>query len=122
MEKAAYYDIATYLKEVDRAISPHELSVVLGKSRVTIQSSLKRLLKNGWVAKEGSSPKVFYRAVDLIVSNQNIAKREVSLSALLPREQAGETLVGENTPNTDLLETFVQKSNQIRYSKSIKSQ
>lgn len=98
MEKAAYYEISTYLKEVDRAVSPHELSVILGKSRVTIQSSLKRLLKNGWVIKEGSSPRTFYRAVDL-----TIGTRET-------------TLVAEHTPKealrTGMLELFVYRCNK----------
>ncbi|HEY0980384.1 MAG TPA: hypothetical protein VGE18_03195 [Candidatus Paceibacterota bacterium] len=102
MEKAAYYEIATYLKHADRAVSPHELSVILGKSRVTIQSSLKRLLKNGWVAKEGSSPYTFYRGVEINPMPKSEQKGEVTIEDI-----RGICKIG-------LIEDFVLKSNKIR--------
>lgn len=102
MEKAAYYEIATYLTQAGRSVSPHELSVILGKSRVTIQSSLKRLLKNGWVQKEGSSPHTFYRGVEIQPMPKIAQKGEVTLDDI-----RGICKIG-------LIEDFVLKSNKIR--------
>lgn len=64
MKESAYKQILDYLKRANRPISPQELAIKLAKSRVTIQSSLKRLVENGWVQKQGSSPKAYYIAVD----------------------------------------------------------
>lgn len=102
MEKAAYYEIATYLKQADRAVSPHELSVILGKSRVTIQASLKRLLKNGWVVKEGSSPYTLYRGVEIEPMPKTVQKGEVTIEELRDICKIG------------LIEDFVLKSHKIR--------
>ncbi len=63
-EQVAYVAVLQYLTRIKRPASPHELALILGKSRVTIQSVLKRLMQNGWVIKEGTSPKATYRAVD----------------------------------------------------------
>ena len=102
MEKAAYYEIAAYLNQVDRAVSPHELSVILGKSRVTIQTSLKRLLKNGWVVKEGSSPHTLYRGVEIEPMPKNGQKGEIPIEEL-----RGICKIG-------LIEDFVLRTNKIR--------
>ncbi len=102
MEKAAYYEIATYLKQADRVVSPHELSVILGKSRVTIQASLKRLLKNGWVVKEGSSPHTLYRGVEIEPMPKTVQKGEVTIEELRDICKIG------------LIEDFVLKSHKIR--------
>ncbi|MFZ4500092.1 MAG: hypothetical protein ACOYMZ_01180 [Minisyncoccia bacterium] len=102
MEKAAYYEIATYLKYADRAVSPHELSVILGKSRVTIQASLKRLLKNGWVVKEGSSPHTFYRGVEIHPMPKTGQEGEITIEDI-----RGVCKIG-------LIEDFVLRTNKIR--------
>lgn len=65
MKQDAYTLIINYLRIQNKGISPKELSVVLKRSRVTIQSALKRLVQNGWVKKDGRSPKVYYSAVNL---------------------------------------------------------
>jgi DNA-binding GntR family transcriptional regulator len=63
-EQSAYVDVLQYLNRLNKPVSPHELVTVLGKSRVTIHAALRRLSKSGWVTKQGTSPKVFYRAID----------------------------------------------------------
>jgi biotin operon repressor len=62
--QSGYVATLQYLNKVQKPVSPHELALTLQKSRVTIQSALKRLVKNGWVIKEGTSPRATYRAVD----------------------------------------------------------
>jgi len=72
MEQSAYLSVLKHLNQVNKPMSPHELGTVLGKSRVTIHAALRRLVKTGWVAKEGASPKVFYRAVDPFAPNGGV--------------------------------------------------
>lgn len=64
MEQSGYIQTLQFLNKTNTPVSPHEIALSLGKSRVTIQAALKRLLFSGWVEKEGSSPHVLYRAVD----------------------------------------------------------
>jgi len=52
--------IIDYIKQVDRPVTPNELFEKLKKSRVTIQANLKILLKEGFMQKQGASPRVFY--------------------------------------------------------------
>ncbi len=63
-EQSAYIDVLQYLNRLNKPISPHEMVTVLGKSRVTIHAALRRLTKTGWITKQGTSPKVYYRAID----------------------------------------------------------
>lgn len=64
MNQSAYKAVLQHLSQTNTPATPHELGIILGKSRVSIHNALRRLLKTGWVAKEGTSPKVYYRAVD----------------------------------------------------------
>ena len=68
MKSETYNKILKYIRETEKPVSPHELSVIFGRSRVTIHSVLRRLIKNGWLSKEGTSPKVYYKAVDPFTS------------------------------------------------------
>lgn len=68
MKNEAYSQVLNYLRLQNRGVSPHELSLTLQKSRVTVQSALKRLAKNGWVRKTGNPPKVYYSAVNLTLN------------------------------------------------------
>lgn len=101
MELNSYTLILHYLRDQKRGISPTELSTVLGRSRVTIQSSLKRLVKNGWITKEGESPKTFYTANEL-----SIVPRET-----LEKEQKVLIKPVKPVPN-GLLEQFIFRSNK----------
>ncbi len=63
-EQSAYIAVLQYINRLNRPVSPHELVAMLGKSRVTIHAALRRLSDSGWIAKQGTSPKVSYRAID----------------------------------------------------------
>ncbi len=49
-----------YIQGSETPVSPHELSRVTGKSRVSIHTALKKLLLNGDIEKIGASPRVTY--------------------------------------------------------------
>jgi len=102
MQESAYYVVLQYLKNQNRWVTPNELSSVVQKSRVTIQSTLKRLLKNGWVIKEGESPKTVYKAQEL-----SIVPRETIQSEGNRQEKIEKSL------SFGLLEQFVRKSNRV---------
>ena len=76
-DQVAYVATLQYLHKAGRPVSPHELALALGKSRVTVQSVLKRLMQNGWAIKEGKSPKVTYRAVDPFAKERPVPKEEI---------------------------------------------
>ena len=102
MQESAYYLVLQYLKKQNGWVTPNELSTTLNKSRVTIQSTLKRLLKNGWIIKEGESPKTFYKAQELsIVPRETIEKEGNKLEKV------------EKSLSFGLLEDFVRKSNSV---------
>lgn len=73
-DQVAYVNILQYLSRTGKPVSPHELALTIKKSRVTIQAQLKRLLQNGWVLKEGTSPRVTYRAIDPFAKNRPVAE------------------------------------------------
>ena len=104
MQESAYYLVLQYLKKQNGWVTPHELSTALNKSRVTIQSTLKRLLKNGWIIKEGESPKTFYKAQELSIVPRETIERE-----------GGKLEKAEKTLSFGLLEDFVRKSNSVSY-------
>ncbi len=60
MEENTYKQVFHYIKESETPISPHELSRVTGKSRVSIHTALKKLYSNGDIEKIGVSPRVTY--------------------------------------------------------------
>jgi predicted transcriptional regulator len=81
MKSGTYNNILKFLTQEARPCSPHELSAVFGKSRVTIHNTLRRLIKNGWVTKEGTSPKTYYRAVDPFKSETVTSEKNSSGNA-----------------------------------------
>lgn len=60
MEENTYKKVFHYIQQSLKPISPHELSRVTGKSRVSIHTALKRLMENGDIEKHGVSPLVVY--------------------------------------------------------------
>jgi predicted nucleotidyltransferase len=60
MEEVTYKQVFHHIKSSERPVSPHELSRVTGKSRVSIHIALKKLLSNGDIEKIGMSPRVTY--------------------------------------------------------------
>lgn len=79
MEPNAYVLIMQYLRAQNNPVSPNELSISLSKSRVTIQSTLKRLIENGWVEKIGDSPKTTYRPRELSLVPHETQAKEAAL-------------------------------------------
>lgn len=98
MEPNAYILIMQYLRAQDRGVSPNELSETLGRSRVTIQATLKRLIENGWVEKIGESPKTTYKARELSLVPHETQEREGSLFEKQYKK-----------PKNGLLEEFISK-------------
>ncbi len=49
-----------YIQQATEPVSPHELSRVTGKSRVSIHAALKKLVSNGDIEKQGVSPRTYY--------------------------------------------------------------
>lgn len=60
MEEIAYKQVFHYIQSSETPVSPHELSCVTGKSRVSIHTALKKLLTSGDIEKIGASPRVTY--------------------------------------------------------------
>ena len=104
MQESAYYLVLQYLKKQNNWVTPNELSSTLNKSRVTIQLTLKRLLKNGWIIKEGESPKTFYKAQELSIVPRETIEREGNRIKKV-----------EKTLSFGLLEDFIRKSNSVSY-------
>lgn len=104
MKQSAYIQILHYLRVQNKPVHPKELSTTLDKSRVTIQSSLKRLMKNGWVQKIGASPKTAYQALELsLVPHETQQKDKKALSVI------------ESSQKMGLLEQFIYNSNRVRF-------
>lgn len=97
MEPNSYVLIMQYIRGQNNPVSPHELATTLGKSRVTIQSTLKKLIRNGWIEKIGESPKTTYKTVDISLVPHETREREEKIfeTKYLP-EKSG------------ILETFIQ--------------
>lgn len=100
MKDTTYYQIMNYLNLQKRPVSPHELRMITKKSRVSVQSALKKLQKNGWLIKIGTSPKVFYKMID---PNKIISSTQ---------EVTHETTI-EKVENRGLLEKFIYDSNSV---------
>ncbi len=60
MEENAYKMVFHYIQQAENPVSPHELSRVTGRSRVSVHTALKKLLANGDIEKIGVSPRVTY--------------------------------------------------------------
>lgn len=60
MEEVTYKSVFHYIQENPDPVSPHELSRVTGKSRVSVHIALKKLLANEDIEKIGLSPRVAY--------------------------------------------------------------
>jgi predicted nucleotidyltransferase len=60
MENNAYKMVFEYISQSETPVSPHELSRVTAKSRVSVHSALKKLLANHDIEKIGVSPRVTY--------------------------------------------------------------
>jgi predicted nucleotidyltransferase/biotin operon repressor len=60
MEEIAYKQVFHYIQQHTEPVSPHELSRVTGKSRVSIHAALKKLMASGDIEKHGVSPRVTY--------------------------------------------------------------
>lgn len=90
-----------YINTQKRAVSPNELKIITKKSRVSVQSALKKLQKNGWLIKKGSSPKVFYEVID---QSKILNKTDETLP---------EVKIEEVINKNGLLEDFILKSNKI---------
>lgn len=60
MEGNTYRLVFHYIQQSETPVSPHELSQVTARSRVSVHVALKRLLKNGDIEKIGLPPRVTY--------------------------------------------------------------
>jgi predicted nucleotidyltransferase len=60
MEEITYKMVFHYIQQSENPVSPHELSRVTGKSRVSVHTALKKLLLNRDIEKIGVSPRVTY--------------------------------------------------------------
>jgi predicted nucleotidyltransferase len=60
MEENTYLQVFHYIENSSQPVSPHELSRETQKSRVSVHTALKRLIKNGDIEKHGVSPRVTY--------------------------------------------------------------
>jgi len=109
METSAYIQILQHLRSKNKPVHPHDLSLALGKSRVTIQSSLKRLMKNGWVEKIGESPKTMYRSLELSLVPRETQTKDIPLLKKAESQSA-----------SGLLEQFIHNSHKIRYTMPMK--
>lgn len=89
-----------YLNLQKRPVSPHELRLITKKSRVSIQSALKKLQKNGWLIKIGTSPKVFYEMID-------------PNKLILPTQEVTHETTIEKSKKGGLLEKFIYDSNKL---------
>lgn len=112
MQESAYYLVLQYLKEQKRGITPAELSTVLKRSRVTIQSSLKRLMKNGWVTKEGESPRTWYIAKE-VTAVPRLSSGAIAESGETIEREGNKLEEVEKSLSFGLLEDFVRKSNSV---------
>jgi predicted nucleotidyltransferase len=60
MQENTYKSVFHYIQQSEEPVSPHQLAAVTGKSRVSVHTALKKLLKNGDIEKIGLSPRVTY--------------------------------------------------------------
>lgn len=88
MEEITYKAVFHYIQQSIEPVSPHELSRVTGKSRVSVHTALKKLLANGDIEKRGVSPKARYtikRIEEIIPADLTVAEIKAKTAPILKK-------------------------------------